>query len=80
MSVPLITLNDGNKIPALGLGQSVPIISTSAWSTLTIELRITWDFCGSLFGVGTWQFKPEEGVNAVAHALKNGYKHLDGAW
>lgn len=24
MSVPLITLNNGNKIPALGLGQSAP--------------------------------------------------------
>jgi len=34
MSAPLITLNDGNKIPALGLGQST---STSALSTLIVS-------------------------------------------
>lgn len=48
MSVPLLTLIDGNKIPALGLG--------------------------------TWRSQPDEVVNAVAHALRNGYRHIDCAW
>jgi len=52
MSTPLIVLNDGNKIPALGLGESVSI--TPGESTLTTErrtyLRIGRDFCGPAFG------------------------------
>ena len=46
-SVPSFTLNDGNKIPAIGLG--------------------------------TWQSKPGEVRQAVAHAIKSGYRHIDGA-
>jgi len=33
-----------------------------------------------LFDAGTWQSKPDEVTNAVAHALKNGYRHIDCAW
>ncbi|KAG8699714.1 hypothetical protein FRC09_006444 [Ceratobasidium sp. 395] len=47
-NVPLVKLNNGVEIPAIGLG--------------------------------TWQSKPEEVTNAVAHALKNGYKHVDCAF
>ncbi|QRW05233.1 aldo/keto reductase family protein [Ceratobasidium sp. AG-Ba] len=47
-NVPLVKLNNGVEIPAIGLG--------------------------------TWQSKPEEVVNAVAHALKNGYRHIDCAF
>lgn len=31
------------------------------------------------FGLGVWQAKPEECVDAVAHALKVGYRHIDTA-
>ncbi|KAJ3491286.1 hypothetical protein NLI96_g790 [Meripilus lineatus] len=48
-NVPVITLNNGVSIPALGLG--------------------------------TWQSKPEDVVNAVEYAIKEaGYRHIDGAW
>jgi glycerol 2-dehydrogenase (NADP+) len=31
--------------------------------------------------IGTWQSKPEEVVNAVTYALKEGgYRHIDCAW
>jgi glycerol 2-dehydrogenase (NADP+) len=30
-------------------------------------------------GLGTWQAKPGEVRDAVSYALKNGYKHIDGA-
>jgi len=46
---PIVTLNNGVKIPAIGLG--------------------------------TWQSKPEDVVNAVEYAIKEaGYRHIDGAW
>ncbi|KAF8605072.1 Aldo/keto reductase [Ceratobasidium sp. AG-I] len=48
MAVPLVKLNNGVEIPAIGLG--------------------------------TWQSKPEEVVNAVKHALQSGYKHIDCAF
>jgi diketogulonate reductase-like aldo/keto reductase len=32
-----------------------------------------------LFGLGTWQSPAQEVQTAVAHALKNGYKHIDTA-
>ena len=73
-------MNDGNKIPALGLGLSASIHYLHG-VYLPSELQITRALGGSgLFGVGTWQFKPDEAVNAVAHALKNGYRHIDCAW
>ncbi|KIY62645.1 Aldo/keto reductase [Cylindrobasidium torrendii FP15055 ss-10] len=33
-----------------------------------------------LIGLGTWQSKPEEVVNAVHSALEAGYRHIDCAW
>lgn len=48
MAIPLVKLNNGVEIPAIGLG--------------------------------TWQSKPEEVVNAVKHALQHGYKHIDCAF
>ncbi|KAG0233945.1 hypothetical protein BGW42_007020 [Actinomortierella wolfii] len=33
-----------------------------------------------LVGLGTWQAKPNEVGNAVLHALKVGYRHIDAAW
>ncbi|KIJ32165.1 hypothetical protein M422DRAFT_61583 [Sphaerobolus stellatus SS14] len=33
-----------------------------------------------LIGLGTWQSPPGQVEKAVEHALKNGYKHIDGAW
>lgn len=32
-----------------------------------------------LIGLGTWQMSPEEAEKTVAHALKNGYVHIDTA-
>ena len=32
-----------------------------------------------LIGLGTWQMSPEEAERTVAHALKNGYVHIDTA-
>lgn len=35
----------------------------------------------SVIMIGTWQSKPEDVVNAVEYALKEGgYRHIDGAW
>ncbi|KAH7097023.1 Aldo/keto reductase [Auriculariales sp. MPI-PUGE-AT-0066] len=33
-----------------------------------------------VIGLGTWQSGPDEVINAVEHALKNGYRHIDCAW
>ncbi|KIJ32167.1 hypothetical protein M422DRAFT_234290 [Sphaerobolus stellatus SS14] len=33
-----------------------------------------------LIGLGTWQSPPGQVEKAVEYALKNGYKHIDGAW
>ena len=70
MSATLIALNDGNKIPALGLGRSIFAIPPPG-CTLTVRTLNRLGF-GSI-GAGTWLSKPDEVVNAVAHALKSGY-------
>ena len=77
MSATLIALNDGNKIPALGLGQSISVIPPPG-CTLTVRTLNCLGF-GSI-GAGTWRSKPDEVVNAVAHALRRGYRHIDCAW
>ena len=44
----MLTLNDGNQIPAIG--------------------------------IGTWKSNPDELYNAIYHAIKVGYRHIDCAW
>lgn len=44
----MLTLNNGHKIPAIG--------------------------------IGTWKSNPEELYNAIYHAIKVGYRHIDCAW
>jgi glycerol 2-dehydrogenase (NADP+)/D-galacturonate reductase len=63
------TLNDGNTIPALGLGalSLLPLISAPPFT-----LQFT--------PPGTWQSAPGEVKAAVSYALQNGYKLVDGAY
>jgi len=62
MSTPTsFKLNTGASIPAIGLGKLEAI--TDKFTSLTVS--------------GTWQAKPGEVGNAVQHALKIGYRHLD---
>ena len=62
MSTPTtFKLNTGASIPAIGLGKLE--VMTDNFTSLTVS--------------GTWQAKPGEVGNAVQHALKAGYRHLD---
>lgn len=62
MSTPTsFKLNTGASIPAIGLGKLETI--TDPFTSLTVP--------------GTWQARPGQVGDAVQHALKSGYRHLD---
>lgn len=65
MSAPTsFKLNNGVEIPAVGLGE---FPNWCKGKRIPINSLI----------LGTWQAPPGQVQAAVAHALKNGYRHLD---
>jgi glycerol 2-dehydrogenase (NADP+) len=67
MASPTITLNDGKKIPVLGLGAAANALLVARYSLNP--------------HAGTWQSPQGEVAKAVAYAIKEcGYRHIDGAW
>lgn len=62
-------LNTGAEIPAVGLGVSYVTVTTPQHPAGR-----------QLTSTGTWQAKPGEVRDAVCHALKTGYRHLDCAF
>ncbi|KAN0084071.1 NADP-dependent oxidoreductase domain containing protein [Tylopilus felleus] len=67
MSSRLIKLNNGQAIPAVGLGEL----------DLRRRGKVDYEYCET---AGTWQSKPNEVARAVETALRAGYRHLDCAW
>lgn len=66
MSAPTsFKLNTGASIPAIGLGKFGCLAHSASPANLP--------------PLGTWQAKAGEVRQAVAHALKAGYRHIDGA-
>lgn len=57
------TLNNGTKIPAVGLGEHASFCALD----------------GTDAGSGTWKAEPGQVRDAVAFALRDGYRHIDAA-
>nr|KAJ3419578.1 hypothetical protein HK105_006784 [Polyrhizophydium stewartii] len=75
------TAHGRNHVMALGVRVDGEMaVETSRVMSIVHSFKLNTGAVIPAFGLGTWRSKPNEVRDAVAHAIKVGYTHIDAAW